>query len=145
MPTHRGCRAGVTLPELIIVLLVTALLTAIAVQQVNRLLDHLAARDAVRATALLIARARHDAIAHSAPVSVLVDTGRREVTLQRRGNPVGRLALGLTHGVRITSNRDSITFDFRGLGYGAANLTLIARRGRATETLTVSRLGRVRF
>ena len=32
-----------------------------------------------------------------------------------------------------------------GLGYGAANLTLIARRGRAADTLVVSRLGRVRY
>jgi hypothetical protein len=33
----------------------------------------------------------------------------------------------------------------RGLGYGAANLTLVARRGRAAESLVVSRLGRLRW
>jgi hypothetical protein len=46
--------------------------------------------------------------------------------------------------VRLSTSRDSIAFDVRGLGYGAANLTLVARRGSAAETLVVSRLGRVR-
>ena len=53
-------------------------------------------------------------------------------------------ALGHAHGVTLASSRDSLAFDVRGLGYGAANLTLVARRGRAAETLVVSRLGRVR-
>jgi hypothetical protein len=46
--------------------------------------------------------------------------------------------------VSLGTTRDSIVFDARGLGYGAANLTLVARRGSAAETLVVSRLGRVR-
>ena len=31
------------------------------------------------------------------------------------------------------------------LGYGAANLTVVARRGRTADSLVVSRLGRLRW
>jgi hypothetical protein len=47
--------------------------------------------------------------------------------------------------VSLSTSRDSLAFDVRGLGYGAANLTLVARRGAAADTLVVSRLGRVRY
>ena len=58
--------------------------------------------------------------------------------------PLARYALGHAHGVSLVTTRDSIAFDARGLGYGAANLTLVARRGAAADTLVVSRLGRTR-
>jgi hypothetical protein len=38
-----------------------------------------------------------------------------------------------------------MAFDARGLGVGAANLSLVARRGRFADTLFVSRLGRLRY
>ena len=53
-------------------------------------------------------------------------------------------ALGRLHGVRLSATRDSTAYAGDGLGYGAANLRLVVRRGAAAETVTVSRLGRVR-
>jgi hypothetical protein len=47
-------------------------------------------------------------------------------------------------GVRLSASRDSMAYDARGLGLGAANLSLVIRRGAAAETVFVSRLGRVR-
>jgi hypothetical protein len=38
-----------------------------------------------------------------------------------------------------------MAFDARGIGIGVANLSMVVRRGAATDTLFVSRLGRVRF
>jgi hypothetical protein len=37
-----------------------------------------------------------------------------------------------------------MVYDPRGLGFGAANLSLVLSRGDAADTLTVSRLGRVK-
>ena len=65
--------------------------------------------------------------------------------LLSRYGPIASEPVGFTHGVSLSSTRDSITFDVRGLGWGAANLTLSVRRGAAAETLTVSRLGRVKY
>jgi hypothetical protein len=38
-----------------------------------------------------------------------------------------------------------MAFDPHGLGVGVANLSLIIRRGRAADTVFLSRLGRIRY
>jgi hypothetical protein len=92
-----------------------------------------------------LARARDEALARHAVVSVRVDTSEGSVVLRIRGDRIARYALGHAHGVSLSTSRDSIAFDARGLGYGPANLTLVARRGAAADTIVVSRLGRVRY
>ena len=47
-------------------------------------------------------------------------------------------------GVTLEASRDSIAYAASGLGWGAANSTVVARHGVAAETVWVSRLGRVR-
>lgn len=137
-------RWGYTLVELVVVLIVLALVCAVGVHTVARQLDQVAAVSAIGEAAEAIARARDEALARHAMVIVRIDTGGRLLTLHSRGGRLARHALGHAHGVSLAATRDSLVFDARGLGYGAANLTLIARRGLAAETLVVSRLGRVR-
>jgi hypothetical protein len=36
-------------------------------------------------------------------------------------------------------------YDSRGLGYGVSNVTVTVRRGSIVDTLTMSRMGRVRW
>ena len=140
-----AARAGVTLPELVLVMLIIGLTTLIGLRQLHVYLDRIATRDAVRAAGGVVERARDEAIALHTPVSVRIDTISATLELLARGLALGKTPLGDIHGVALSTTRDSITFDVRGLGYGAANLTLVARRGRATDTLVVSRLGRVRY
>jgi len=139
--THRH---GFTLVELVLVMAIMACASLAGVHALRARLDHIAARDAVRAAGGIVVRAREEAVALHTPVSVRIDTATATLELLSRGGTLGRLALGALHGVALTTTRDSITFDVRGLGYGAANLTLVVRRGLAAETLVVSRLGRVR-
>ncbi len=138
-------RSGVTLVELCLVLTLVAILTSIATRQVARHLDRAAARAAVAEAASVVLRARDEAMAQRTPVSVRFDTLAATLELSARGVVLSRAALGHAHGVTLASTRDSLTYDVRGLGYGAANLTMIARRGAAAESLVVSRLGRVRW
>lgn len=138
-------RRGHTLIELVLVIAIIGLTSLIGIRQFQLYLDRVATRDAVRAAGNLVARARDEAVALHTPVSVRIDTSSATLELLSRSGPFGRAALGETHGVALSTTRDSITFDVRGLGYGAANLTLVARRGRASDTLVVSRLGRVRY
>jgi hypothetical protein len=76
---------------------------------------------------------------------VRLDTGCDALERRMGGVTITRAAFGHAHGVSLSTNRDSLAYDVRGLGYGAANLTLVARRGRAAESLVVSRLGRQRW
>lgn len=140
-----AARPALTLLELVIVLMIIGLMSIIAVREVGRYLDRIAARSAVWEAAEVIQQARDEALARRAVVSVKIDTVRAELALRERGRALAVHALGHAHRVALSSTRDSLAFDVRGLGYGASNLTLIARRGRAAETLTVSRLGRVRL
>ena len=140
-----SARPALTLLELVIVLVVIGLLSIITVREAGHYLDRLAARSAVTEAAEVIHEARDEALALHTLVSVRFDTARDELSLRARGRPPTVHALGHAHGVALAASRDSLVFDARGLGYGASNLTLIARRGRVAETLVVSRLGRVRM
>jgi len=138
-------RRGLTLVELCLVLTIIGLVSTIAVRQLGLYLDRAAVRAAVVEAAAVVARARDEAVAQRTPVSVRFDTGTDALELRMAGAVLSRAALGHAHGVSLSSNRDSLAYDLRGLGYGAANLTLIARRGRAADSLVVSRLGRLRW
>jgi Tfp pilus assembly protein FimT len=48
------------------------------------------------------------------------------------------------HGVALRVSRPVIRIHPNGLGYGAANTKLVLRRGAAAESLTTSRLGRLK-
>lgn len=138
-------RHGVTLIELVLTMTIVACASTAGVYAVHASLDHIATRDAIRSAGALMIRARDEAVALHTLVRVRVDTATATLEVRTRTGTLRRLALGSIHGVELTTTRDSIIFDLRGLGYGAANLTLVARRGNAAETLVVSRLGRVRY
>lgn len=142
---HSAPRPGLTLIELVLVLIIMGLTSLVGVRQLHLYLDRLAARDAVRAAAGVVSRARDDAIALRVPVIVRIDTAAAVVELRSQDSAYGRASLRDAHGVSLRASRDSITFGPRGMGHGVANLTLVARRGHAAETLVVSRLGRVRY
>jgi hypothetical protein len=133
------------LAELCLVIAIIGLMTMISSHQLVLFLDRSAARSAVAEAASVVLRARDEAIAQRAMTSVRFDTSSATLVLSARGASISRTALGHAHGVRLSANRDSLVFDVRGLGFGAANLTMVARRGGAAETLVVSRLGRVRY
>ncbi len=143
-PSSRA-RGGYSLVELVVVLTIMAMVAFAGLHELQLLLDGAATRAAVGSAARVVARARDEAVALQTPVSVRIDTVTAALELVTRYGAFGRAALGQQHGVTISTTRDSITFDVRGLGYGAANLTLVTRRGRATDTLVVSRLGRTRY
>jgi Tfp pilus assembly protein FimT len=143
--SHRASPPGWTLPELLLVLAIGMLATALGLRQAHAWLDRMATHAAVLEGALAVAQAREAALAEHAIVALRVDTAAGTLTLTARGERLATHALGHQHGVHLSATRDSIAFDVRGLGYGAANTSLVVRRGTSAETLVVSRLGRTRF
>jgi prepilin-type N-terminal cleavage/methylation domain-containing protein len=141
----RSSRTAYTLIELVLVLTILSLVSLAGLSRLHRWLDQVATHDAVRAMASTISRARDDAIALHTLVTVRVDTVAVTLKVRANGAQTALVPIGFTHGVSISTTRDSLVFDARGLGYGAANLTIVARRGSSVDTLVVSRLGRVRF
>lgn len=137
-------RRGTTVIELVVVMLVVALMAAISFGRLRDAMDRSAARGAIQEAASIFSLARRSAVTRRATVGVVIDTGGGVILARAAGRELGRQNLRARYGVRLSSSRDSMAYDPRGLGYGAANLTVVARRGRGAETLFVSRLGRTR-
>lgn len=134
-----------TLPELLVVLVVIAVLLGLALPRLAGAADRAAVHSAAADAAAAFRSARSAAIYRRAPVAVMIDTLRAAVAVRADTVLLLRRELGQGYGVRLTATRDSMAFDARGLGVGAANLSLVARRGRFADTLFVSRLGRLRY
>lgn len=147
MERHRApglTRRGSTLLELLVVVLLAGILAGLALPRAAGTADRRAVRAAVRDVALLLAAARQIAATGADGAAVAFDTAAAALRLTSGGSPVRTLGLGAVYGVRLQVNRDSLAYDARGLGVGAANVTLIVSRSTAAESLFVSRLGRVR-
>jgi hypothetical protein len=137
-------RRGTTILELLVVTILVAALAAIALPRFRAAADRFAVRSAIQEVRSLFTLARRQAIDRRSPVGVIMDTLHDAVIVRAGGVELARRSLRDRYGVEVTATRDSMSYDPRGLGYGAANLSIVARRGRGAETLFVSRLGRTR-
>ena len=130
--------------ELTITLCIIGLLTAITMPQAAKLLDRIQVRGAVMDIASVFGGARHLAIARSAPATVEIDTVARTLSVSVAADTIRTRDVGSEHGVDISASRVRMSYSATGVGYGAANLSVVVRRRSAVDTVFVSRLGRVR-
>jgi hypothetical protein len=128
-----------------VVLAVMAVLLSIAVHRFTALRDATSVRAAVGDLGGAFSLARQLAVSRRRMVAIVLDTGRGAVELRSGGAKIVRRELGASYGIRLGSNRDSAVYDARGRGYGLSNLSVAIRRGHFVDTLTMSRLGRVRW
>jgi prepilin-type N-terminal cleavage/methylation domain-containing protein len=136
---------GVSLLELLFVLVVIAILLGLVAPRFARVRDTMATDRAARELALFYAQARYGAILRGTRVRIefgvdslraVYESVQDSVFILRPGP--GRL------GVSLTTSRSVIRIYPNGFGLGAANTKLIVQRGTAAESLTTSRLGRMK-
>jgi prepilin-type N-terminal cleavage/methylation domain-containing protein len=137
-------RNAFTLAEVTITLGILSILTAIAVPQAARLIDRVRVRGAVTDIESVFSGARHIAIARSAQSTVEIDTAARRILVSVGGDTVRRRDVGVEHEVQLSASRLRMSYSPTGMGYGAANLSVVVRRNSAVDTVFVSRLGRLR-
>lgn len=140
----RPNRPGTSLIELLVVIVVLAALAGMALPRYRAAADRFAVRSAIQEASSVFTLARRLAITRRSTVGVILDTTAGAIVVRSGGRELARRSLRDRYGVRLSASRDSMSYDPRGLGYGAANLSLVARRGQGAETLSVSRLGRTR-
>jgi prepilin-type N-terminal cleavage/methylation domain-containing protein len=145
MPDSTRRRRAFTLLELTVVLSLAGLLLAVTAPRFALLRNAWAVRSALTDLAASFSLARQTAIARRTPVAVVMDTARGVVQVRTAGRQLRRSDLRVSYGVALAANRDSAVYDPRGLGFGLSNLTVTVRRGALVDTLTMSRLGRIRF
>jgi Tfp pilus assembly protein FimT len=137
------CR-GHTVVELLVVLGITGIVLGIALPRGQRVLDRITVHAAASDVAATLAAARALALAGHASVAVDIDSVSGALRVRRGSEMLLARNIGSAHGVTVSPSRDSLTYDGRGLGRGAANLSVVVRRRTAVETVFVSRFGRVR-
>ena len=138
-------RFAFTLLELVIVLALVGLLMALAVPRFSAMRDRASVRAAMADLGAEFSMARQSAITRRTAVAVVLDTSSGTVELRSAARTMSRHPLGTTYGIVLGCNRDSAVYDPRGVGYGVSNLTVTVRRGAIVDTLTMSRMGRVRW
>jgi Tfp pilus assembly protein FimT len=138
-------RRGMTIVELLVMMAILGAMAAIAVPRAVTTMDRFSVRGATQDVVLAIAAARAAASDRSAYVSFVVDprTGRVRAVVSG-GETLLERDLARTRGIRLEASRESVTFAPGGLGWGAANTTVIVTKGTRSDTIVMSRLGRVR-
>ena len=140
----RVVATGYTLAEVLLVLTIAGVLMAIAIPRARSSLDRISVQSAAADVRATLRFARSVALAGNRAVAVDIDSVTGSIRVRRGAEVLLTRGVGQAHGVRVGRTRDSLTYDGRGFGRGAANLSVILRRGSAAETVFVSRLGRVR-
>ncbi|MBA3645850.1 MAG: hypothetical protein H0W63_06685 [Gemmatimonadaceae bacterium] len=137
-------RAAFTIIESTLAICLVCLLTAIAVPGISRLLDAIEVREAAIEVETIFSSARHLAIARGGQTSVEIDTSRRVVAVLAGQDTLRKRDLGKDHRIDLKATRTVVTYSPIGVGFGAANVTVVVKRNASLDSVIVSRLGRVR-
>jgi prepilin-type N-terminal cleavage/methylation domain-containing protein len=137
-------RKGVTLPELIMVLMIIGVLLALALPRLAGWLDWLAVDRAAQEIAAFHRTARFTAILRSQRVRLDFSGDSLRATLEGPTDSAFLMWPGPERlGVSLSVSRPTIRFQPNGVGL-AADTKLVLRRGVAAESLTTSLLGRLK-
>ena len=137
---------GFTLLELVVVTCMAAILTALWLPRAARLMDWLATERAVRDVTTALAVGQHGAVARAtrARVSFDVDTIRVDRFESQGWVPSWRTPGPASHGVQMEVSNPVVVFGPTGMAWGVSNTRIVLRRGSQAETITMSRVGRVK-
>ena len=135
---------GATIVEITLTLALLGILAAISIPRAASVAERVSVRGAVQDVVLALAAARAAATRRGDYVSFVADPRAGRVRVVSAGETLFERDLARLRGVRLEASRESVTFAPTGLGWGAANTTIVVGRGARSDTITVSRLGRVR-
>jgi prepilin-type N-terminal cleavage/methylation domain-containing protein len=139
---------GFTLHELIVVICIAAVLMAFWIPRAARMLDWISTEAAVRDVTTALAVARHGAVmqATRARLTISPDSLRidRFADDARGWEPWWRIPGPASHGAVLLVSNPVVVFGPTGMGWGVSNTKVVLQRGSQSETITMSRVGRVK-
>lgn len=137
-------RRGITLIELVLVCTFLGLVLGIAVPRTASMLDAIRVRQAAHEVAGAVTLARAAAIRRADHARLIVEGASGRLRIESGADTLLARDLRRMHRVALRATRDTITYAANGLGHGVANSTIVISLGQRAETVTVSRLGRMR-
>ena len=138
-------RRGVTLLEVISVITVIGIVMAVAAPHIAPWRDQRAASRASRELATFYNQARMSAIFRGSQVRLEFAADTLRAVFEGVADSVFLVRPGpRRHGASLRASRPVIRVYPNGFGRGAANTKLVVQRGVAAESLTTSRMGRLK-
>ena len=137
-------RRGLTLAELILTCTFVGLVTGIALPRVGDALDRIRITQAGHEVAGALTIGRAAAIRRGDYARVIVDEPRGSIRVEVGRDTLFHRALRDLHRVSLRASKDTVTYAPSGMGYGVSNSTIVVLLAQRAETVTVSRLGRMR-
>jgi Tfp pilus assembly protein FimT len=137
-------RAAFSLAELVLVCTLVGLLAGFGLPRTRDALDALRVSQASHEVAGALTLARAAAIRRAELARLVVDESRGAIRVEAGTDTLQSRSLRAEHRVTIRASRDTVTYAPSGMGYGVANSTIVIELRARAETVTVSRLGRVR-
>jgi type IV fimbrial biogenesis protein FimT len=137
-------RRAITLPEVMLILAVVAVLLGIAVPTLSRVMDQI---EVEAATGHLVAahhRARLMAISRGQVLTLSIDSGSVSIRPGTGAAPLWQQPGPAAAGVHLSGPSKSFTFSPEGYTLGLSNVSLLLTRGSSARTIVISRLGRIR-
>lgn len=136
--------SGFTLSQVLVTITVLALLTGAAAPRFVRYRDRLNVHAATMDIVSALARTRSVAFERSTRAATTFDAPTATLAVHSYGDTLEVRPLGALYGVSLVVSRDSVTYAANAMGFGVSNARIIVLRGAVAETITVSRLGRVK-
>jgi Tfp pilus assembly protein FimT len=130
--------------ELAVATALIGICAAVAVPRIATVTSRLSVQSASQDVILALAAARSAATRRGDYASFVADPGTGRIRVISGGETLLERNITAGHGVKLEVTRDSITYAPTGLGYGAANTTIVLSRGDRADTIVTSRMGRVR-
>jgi Tfp pilus assembly protein FimT len=137
---------GFTVLELMVVICIAGILVTFWLPRAARLMDWITTDRAVHDMTTALAVARHSAVlqATRARLTISADTLRIDRLEDGGWAPYWRWPGPASHGVTLQVSNPVVVFGPNGMGWGASNTTIKLSRGSHVETITTSRVGRVK-
>ena len=137
---------GYSLLEMAVTLGLVGVLTVAALPRIAWFRDWIAVDSAAREVTTILAIGRRAAVLQTTRARVLL--GRDSLRVDRWGEKGWEPFTGRpgprSFGVTVEISNPEVTFGPTGVGWGVSNTKVVLRRGDRVETITVSRLGRVK-
>src|SRR5213596_332344 len=145
-PPISPMRRGLTLAELVVVLAILAIVTAITLPRLAGVRDWIAVDTAAQEVIGAIAVARSAAIMQGTRSRAVIgaDSLRIDRWWESAWEDLHRWPGPERHGVALEVSNPVVVFEPIGLAWGLSNTSVVLRRGTHVATITVSRLGRVK-
>ena len=138
-------RRGFSLIEVVLVLALAGLLLGIALPPLAGALDRIEVAAAASQIAAAHTRARLMAISRNRVLVFTVDSAALSIHPRGSASRIWSDRGPALSGVSLAGPARTFTFSPEGFSLGLSNASLHLRRGSATRTVVVSRLGRVRI